>query len=88
MRRTPDTGEAADANDAFSLAKWLAECRVHLDAVPGTPNSGSAKFAGNCLFVPIRRSALRFPRCCVGAVSTCTNIHAAFFFFSPGDQVA
>jgi len=32
----------------------------------GAPNSDSARFAGNRLFVPIRRSALRLPRCCMG----------------------
>jgi hypothetical protein len=27
LRQTSAAGEAADANDAFSLAKWLTECR-------------------------------------------------------------
>jgi hypothetical protein len=47
---------------------------AHLDTVPGAPNSDSARFAGNRLFVPIRRSALRFPRCCMGAVSNCAPV--------------
>jgi hypothetical protein len=43
--------------------------KAHLDTAPGAPNSDSAGFAGNRLFMQIRRSALRFPRCCMEAVS-------------------
>ena len=38
MRRAPDTGEAADANDAFSLVKWVADT-----AICARPGGSSAK---------------------------------------------
>jgi hypothetical protein len=28
LRRAPDTGEAAGANDAFSLVKWMADTAI------------------------------------------------------------
>ena len=43
--------------------------RITAGHCPGAPNSDSARFAGNRLSVPIRRSALQFPRCRNGAVS-------------------
>jgi hypothetical protein len=59
--------------DGSRLLPLRLLCRSNRAPAPGAPNSDSARFAGNRLFVPIRRSALRFPRYCMEAVSRCAR---------------
>src|ERR1039458_797806 len=68
-RSADDLLEFTYALTWFQLEKFATHSKgAHPRTGPGAPNSDSARFAGNCLFVPIRRSALRSPRCCMGAV--------------------
>jgi hypothetical protein len=43
LRRVPDTGEAAGANDAFSLVKWMANAAIWPDPVVLRLKANAAK---------------------------------------------